>query len=489
MPVFHHRQDVGRRCDVNIHLWLLIAYSILLTGIGLWVARLVRGSGDFFVAGRALGPGLLFSTVLAANIGAGTTVGAAGMAYRDGLSAWWWNGTAGIASFFLAFWVGPRIWRLAKAHGFYTAGDFLEFRYGPAVRTIIASLIWVGTLFILAGQLLAGAAVLEVVAGVPRAAGVAIGAVVMMVYFVAGGLLSSAWVNVVQLAVLMLGFILAIPAIYALVGGIDGIMAAAPGLPEGFLNPFHTHPTVSVSGWKLLAVLGPAFMLSPGLVQKAYGARDERAVRVGIGLQGLCLLFFSFIPVFFGIAGRMLHPDIASQNLVMPTVLARDLSPWLGALGLAAVFSAEVSTCDAILFMLSTSLSQDLYKRVINPAASDRQLLSVARLAAIAGGAIGTVIAIWVVDTIVLALQIFYSLVGVSLFVPVVAGLAGRRGGAPEALASIAAGIATLLAVHLATDGRGFGIFAPSLIGLIAAAAGFLIVWVARGRRTPLENV
>ena len=472
---------------MTIHLGLLIAYSILLTVIGLWVGRLVRGSGDFFVAGRALTAPLLFSTVLAANIGAGTTVGAAGMAYRDGVSAWWWNGTAGLASFVLAFWVGPRIWRLAKTHGFYTAGDFLEFRYGATVRTIIASLIWVGTLFILAGQLIAGAAVLEVVAGVPRGTGAAIGAAVMMVYFVAGGLLSSAWVNLVQLVVLFIGFLLAIPTVYAAVGGLAGI-ASAPGLPDGFLNPFHTHPTNAVSGWKLLAVYGPSFMISPGLVQKAYGARDERAVRIGIGMQGLCLLFFSFIPVFFGMAGRVLHPDIASPNLVLPTVLASDLAPWLGALGLAAVFSAEVSTCDAILFMLSTSLSQDLYKRVFKRDASDRQVLFVARAAAVAGGAIGVLLATRL-NTIVGALTIFYSLVGVSLFVPVVAGLAGRRGGAPEALASIAAGIATLLAVHLATDGLGYGIFNPNLIGLAAAAIGFAIVYVARGRQVRVETV
>lgn len=472
---------------MTIHLGLLVAYSILLTVIGLWVGRLVRGSGDFFVAGRALGAPLLFSTVLAANIGAGTTIGAAGMAFRDGVSAWWWNGTAGLASFVLAFWVGPRIWRLAKAHGFYTAGDFLEFRYGSTVRTIIASLIWVGTLFILAGQLIAGAAVLEVVAGVPRGTGAAIGALVMMVYFVAGGLLSSAWVNLVQLVVLFIGFLVAIPTVYAAVGGLAGI-AAAPGLPEGFLNPLHTHPTNSISGWKLLAVYGPSFMISPGLVQKAYGARDERAVRIGIGLQGLCLLFFSFIPVFFGMAGRVLHPDIASPNLVLPTVLANDLAPWLGALGLAAVFSAEVSTCDAILFMLSTSLSQDLYKRVFKRDASDKQVLFVARAAAVAGSVLGVVLATQL-NTIVAALTIFYSLVGVSLFVPVVAGLAGRRGGAPEALASIAAGIATLLAVHLATDGLGYGIFNPNLIGLAAAALGFAIVYVARGRQAGVETV
>ena len=463
---------------MGLHLGLLIVYSLLLTIIGVWVARLVRTSSDFFVAGRALGAPLLFSTVLAANIGAGATVGAAGLAFRDGVSAWWWNGTAGLASLVLAFWVGPRIWRLAKTHGFYTAGDFLEYRYGPLVRGVIASLIWVGTLFILAGQLIAGAAVLEVVSGIPRPWGAVIGAVAMTIYFAAGGLLSSAWVNLVQLVVLAAGFLLAIPVLFERIGGFDGI-ASAP-LPAGFLDPFYS--SGPGSGWTYLAVLGPSFVLSPGLMQKAYGARDERAVRLGIGVQGIVLLFFAFVPVFFGIAARILHPAITSSNLVLPTVLAADLSPWLGALALAAVFSAEVSTCDAILFMLSTSMSKDLYKRFINPGATDRQVLLVARAAAVVGGAAGVLLAIQL-ETIITALTIFYSLVGVSLFVPVIAGLAGRRGGAPEALASIAAGVATLLAVQMATEGKGWWIFNPNVVGLIAAAAGFAIVYVARGRR------
>jgi SSS family solute:Na+ symporter len=468
---------------MTLHLGLLIAYSILLTLIGLWVGRLVRGSGDFFVAGRTLGAGLLFSTVLAANIGAGTTVGAAGLAFRDGLSAWWWNGTAGLASLVLAFWVGPRIWRLAKAHGFYTAGDFLDYRYGPSVRGVIALVTWVGTLFILAGQLIAGAAVLEVVAGIPRATGALIGGVVMTIYFVAGGLLSSAWVNVVQLVVLMAGFLLAIPVVYSAVGGWPG-MSSAP-LPAGFLDIGHS--AGAGSGWTLLAVFGPSFMISPGLVQKAYGAKDERAVRIGIGVQGVFLLFFSFVPVFFGMAARILHPDIASRDLVLPTILAQDLSPWLGALGLAAVFSAEVSTCDAILFMLSTSMSKDLYKRFLKPDATDSQVLFVARAAAVAGGIAGVILAV-LLETIQGALTIFYSVIAVSLFIPVVAGLAGRRGGAPEALASIAAGLATLLCVHLATDGAGYGILPPSLFGLFAASAGFLLVFAARGRAPRMER-
>jgi len=155
---------------------------------------------------------------------------------------------------------------------------------------------------------------------------------------------------------------------------------------------------------------------------------------------------------------------------------------------LAAVFSAEVSTCDAILFMLSTSLSKDLYKRVVNPAASDAQLLRVARVAAIAGGAMGTLLAVQL-GTIEGALTVFYSIAGVSLFVPVVVGLAGRQGAGPEALASIAAGLVTLLAVHLATEGRGFGIFNPSLVGLVAAGIAFALVYLGRGRPARAETV
>src|SRR5205807_9367985 len=97
-------------------------------GIGLYIGRRVRGAGDFFVAGRALGPGLVFSTMLAANIGAGSTVGATGIGFSRGLVAWWWVGSAAIGTVALAFWVGPAIRRVAAAHDLRTVGDYLEHR-------------------------------------------------------------------------------------------------------------------------------------------------------------------------------------------------------------------------------------------------------------------------------------------------------------------------------------------------------------------------
>jgi solute:Na+ symporter, SSS family len=445
--------------------------------IGLVVARMVRGTADFFVAGRRLSAPLIFTTVLASNIGAGATVGATGLGYRDGISAWWWNGSAAIGSIFLALFIGPRVWRIASEHNLYTTGDYLELRYGPSVRAITSSLLWLGTLSIFAGQLIAGAAVLNVVAHVPRWAGTIISASVVTIVFVSGGAISTVWTNVIQLAVLLVGFIVALPLVLSHVGGLAGIFANA-NVPPTFGNILHS--SGPGSGWMLL-VLGPAFVISPGLMQKAYGASSARGVARGIGVQAVVLSLFAFIPPLFGMAARVAHPGLTDPNLVLPTVLIEQLPAVLGALTLAAVFSAEVSTCDALLFMLATSLSQDLYKRFLRPAASDRQLLGVARLAAVAGGVGAVLFALWL-PTVIDALRIFYALLIATLFVPIVGGLYTRRAASPEALAAIAGGIVTLLVVKFMLAAR-LPWLDPTLAGVVVAAAAFAATLAVRQPR------
>src|SRR3954469_5531095 len=105
--------------------------------LGLWIGRNTKAA-DFFVANRRLGPGLIFSTMLAANIGAGSTVGATSDAYTGGVAAWWGVGSAALGCFVLAMWVGPSMRRIAAAQGLRTVGDYLEFRYDERVRGTIA---------------------------------------------------------------------------------------------------------------------------------------------------------------------------------------------------------------------------------------------------------------------------------------------------------------------------------------------------------------
>ena len=466
------------------YLTIIVVYSLAQIALGVWVARRVKATGDFFVAGRSLGPGLLFATFLAANIGAGSTIGATGLGYRDGLAAVWWVGSAGLGSLVLAFWVGPRIRRIAAEHDLRTVGDFLEWRYDRRVRATVAALLWIGTIAILGGQLIGIAAILTVVVGIPKMAGCALGALVVTIYFAAGGLKSSAVVNVVQLAVKLVGFTIALPIALGAVGGLHGLRAAVPD--PGFWNPWMN----GGSGWIFVAMLAPNFIVSPGLLQKVYGARDDRTVRIGVGLNAIALLLYALMPTLLGMAARVLHPDLMTAGVLHPDLPTRELSLpylfmydmpfWVGALGLAAVFSAEVSAADAVLFMLATSLSQDLYKRFINPAAADAQVLRIARVSSVAGGVAALGVA-FLSKTVIAALSVFYTLVGVSLFVPVVAGLYRRRASAPEALAAIAGGIVTVVAAQVWNGGRPIGVFTPAMLGLAAAVTAFAIAGLATG--------
>ena len=458
---------------MNLHLALLLAYSAGLVALGLWIGRSVKGARDFFVAGRGLGPGLVFSTMLAANIGAGSTVGATGLGFRDGLSAWWWVGSAGAGSLILAFWIGPAMRRLAAAHDLRTVGDYLELRYGPSVRGIIALLLWAGSLAILAGQLIAIASILNVVAGTPKWIGCTIGGVLITIYSSAGGLKSGAWVNMVQLIVKMTGFAVALPMAMTAVGGWPAVQGVA--VPSAAYWSFWSG---GQSGVVYLVMLGPAFVVSPGLLQKLFGARDDRAVRLGIGANAAGLLIYAIVPVLLGMIARVKFHDLASPDLALPMILMHALPATIGALGLAAVFSAELSAADAVLFMLTTSLSQDLYTRFVAPAANERRVLLVARVTTIVAGAVGTSLAI-VSPTVIGMLSIFYTLLGVSLFVPLLGGLYVPRAGTAEALAAIAAGVGGMLYSHVTTAGKGYGHLTPALIGLAAAVVGFAIVLAA----------
>lgn len=457
---------------MNIYLVALLLYSIFLMALGIVMSRKVKNSSDFLVAGRSLGTGRLFATFLAANIGAGSTVGATGIGYRLGMSAWWWVGSACIGTFLLSQLFGPKLWSIAREHGLATLQDFLEFRYNKAVKAIIAVLFWFGALAILAGQLIAISWILNTVAAIPKWEGCLIGGVVAIVYCTAGGMMSSSFVNMFELAVTMSGLLLAVPFALHSAGGwshMHDLVLANTGSAEKTAALFNMTGAGSKQLLAWIAILVPSFIVSPGLVQKVYGARDVKAVRQGVALNSLGQAIFAFVPAVLGLCAFATMPHLANPELALPSAMKALLPPWLGVWTLASIFSAELSATDAILFMLSTSLAVDLYKTFLNPGVSQQRLLWGSRLASAGAGIAGILLAT-VLPSIIQAVSIFYGLIAVVLFVPVVAGLYSRRVLAPAAITSIfAALIATLLTVRL-THGTGIGLLSPQAIGILTAA-------------------
>lgn len=315
---------------MSLYLGALLFYSVFLMALGVYISRRVRNSSDFLVAGRSLGPGRLFATFLAANIGAGSTVGATGLGYRFGMSAWWWVGSASIGTFLLSQFLGPRIWRIAKEHNLATLQDFLEFRFNKTVKGIISVLFWCGSMAILAAQLIAMSWILNTVAGIPKWAGCAIGGFVAIVYCTAGGLMSSAFVNMFELAVTMTGLLLAVPfALHALGGWshVHALVLAQRGAATAPMFSVVGAGSKQVLAW--VAILLPSFMISPGLVQKLYGARDVKAVRIGVGINSLGQAVFAFVPPVLGLCAVAALPHLANPELALPAAMKFLLPKWL----------------------------------------------------------------------------------------------------------------------------------------------------------------
>lgn len=463
---------------MNPYFIALLLYSAFLVCVGFFAARKVQTATDFLVGGRRFGPGVLFATFLAANIGAGSTVGASGLGYRLGLSAWWWVGSAGIGTLILSQTVGPRLWRLAKAHNLHTLGDYLELRYNRSVRGVIAVILWFGTLSILAGQIIAISWILNVVIGLPKWAGCVAGGAVAIAYCTAGGLASSAIVNLFELVVTMTGLVFC--AVYAthVSGGWDGITSALAARSAS-RAPALTGMTGAGARQILayISILVPSFICSPGLAQKLYSARDESTVRRGIALNSCGQLLFAFVPALFGMIALAQFGQLANPELALPSVMVHLVPKWLGIWALAAVFSAELSATDAILFMLSTSLAVDLYQAFVNPQVSPKKLLAVSRTTTLFAGLAGIALAIEL-PSVITAVTIFYGLLAVALFLPLLLGLYWKRMSVLAALLSIFFSMTVDLVAQYPPLRGYLGIVSPPLAGMIAALlCAILVSW------------
>ena len=292
----------------------------------------------------------------------------------------------------------------------------------------------------------------------------------------AGGLLASAWVNARAAGGDAVGFAIAVPVALAHAGGMAAV-TAAPGVPSTFADFFYS--AGARSGWTFLLLLGPAFVISPGLLQKAYGAASERAIRVGIGGQALVQGVFAFLPPLLGMIGRATHPGLTDLNVVLPTVLIEQLPVALGALALAAVYSAEVSTCDAILFMLATSavagplqaLSEAVGERRGAAARRPRRVGGRRHRRRPAGAAAAHG------DRRTRRCSIRCSASACSCRSS--AGCTTRRAGTPEALAAIAAGVGGALAMRWLPHPLRWWLD-PGVVGLAAAASAFMLMFALR---------
>jgi SSS family transporter len=468
--------------DSSVFLAVVVAYFATVTGIGVWGYLHTRTEEEFLVAGRTIGPWVGGCVLAATQISAGTFVGTLGRHYLTGVSwTWIWFG-AWSGWLVSALVVAPKLRRF----GALTVADYIGHRFASErARTLAAALIIVTYTIYLTAQFQASGEIASAVFGV-RPLYAMIGLIASTgLYTLLGGVRASSYVDFLQTMLMLLGLFLGVPVVVQTFGGI-----APLGAYLGALDPRITGWWFS---WRDLLATSLAFGLTlaaaPYEMTRYYSMRDVRTVRYAIGISMAIQAVIGSCVMLLGLGMRGLFPVLPSPDQASSILAASVMSPLAGALFLVGMMSAIMSTVNSVLIVTAGAFAHDLYARLVNPAASQRQLLLVNRLAIVALG----VVPVW------FALQRFGDVQAIVVeqskfiasffFVPVVIGLSWHRGTRQGAVAAMAGGFIACLAWTFTLQ-RSFATHGIDAVEVGVATSALLFVVVSRlTPPTPAANL
>jgi Na+/proline symporter len=270
------------------------------------------------------------------------------------------------------------------------------------------------------------------------------------------------------------------------VGGLGRLIAKSPAGFFSLLNPANAE-----KGWGYLAVFVVLVLLSYNstwsLIQRSCCVKNERAARKASVLAAV--LYFVTPPLWIlpSICARQILPGVAGGESFV--LLCKEVLP-AGFLGivLAGMFSATMSSLSSDYNIFAGVITQDIYRRLIDPRASQRRLLWVGRISLLAVGAVAVAIAIAVLVTKTGLFDGMVKNFGIALppmAVPLLGGLIYRRTSAAGAVATYLAGLTTALVLHF-----GFGATAQAVTGwnIVVSVAVFFGWGLVLPRRSAAEE-
>lgn len=360
-----------------------ILFFVVVIGLSVWKSRRVAGksedSSDFFLGGRSLTWPLIGVSIVAANISTEQMVGMAGAAAGGvGLAVSSWQLLGSVFIVVVSMTLLPRFLRA----GIYTMPEFLEYRYNQAARTMMAILtVIIYAVVMLPAVLYSGGIALKAIVGFELWQGVILIALIGMVYSTIGGLKAIAWADLVQGLSLLAGGLLVFFLGLKAVGGWDSFAETNADQLHMFLPADHPElPWTGIfSGMWIVMIYYCG--LNQFIVQRNLAAKTLRDGQLGMIFAGALWLIVPFAIVMPGLIANQLYGDtLENTDAAFPTLIKELIPPGISGLIYAAIAGAVTSTLASLLNSSSTIATMDIYRRIINPNASQQKLVLIGRI-------------------------------------------------------------------------------------------------------------
>ena len=397
---------------------VVAVYMVGIAALGIYQITKIKNTGDFFAGGRSFNKFLMMMHALGTGTHADDPVGVVGAAFKHGIAGIWYT--------FVYLFVTPFYWIIAplfRRSRYLTTADFFEARFGTKLGTLYA--IWGIVIFAInMGTLLKGTGLIVnavTLGAIPEYAAIVGMTVIFVVYGLAGGLIATVITESVQGFLIVVMSLLLIPFGLYHLGWFSGLHQAV-GDPSKFALTA-TAELKELTIWWIFAgfianLIG--IVAQPHTMEVCSTGKTEFEGRVGFTygnfVKRLCAIGWAFagVIVIALLARNLLSAQdaalLAEKREAAFGIAIRTLLP-AGATGLmfAAILAAQMSTLSAFMVAASALLSRNIFKKHIYPAADDKTVLMVARVAGLLIVILGVSFAFWV-KGVADALMIFWTL-------------------------------------------------------------------------------
>jgi sodium/proline symporter len=472
---------------MRIEVIVLFAYFIGMIGVGIYWNKRAKSSEDYMLGGRGMGPFITALTLQTTAMSGYMFMGGPALAYSIGWFALFYAvGDAGGGIVNIAV-MGRRMRRLSQLLDCISPIEYLEKRYESKKIKVVASVI---TIFGLAGyilaQFLAAGKTLAKLFDFPLAPALIIGVGVILFYTFVGGYFAVAWTDVIQ-GIIMVSAVIGILILSVNeIGGLTALNTKLAAIDPTYLSVWGKDLQYQ-GAWGVIASAVLIYLIGyvglPHVVIKHMAMESPKAAKTTLLYATVWNQLFIFSPYILGICGIILLPNIADKEMVIPDLAFMMFPGFVAAIVLTAIMSAIMSTVAALLLLTGTVWSIDLYKRGINPGASDKQVVFMSRLSIFVVGVVGITIAILNPPGIFMLVIFSFGVMACSFMAPFFCAIWWRKANATGALASMVLGGGT----NLVMTAMGYGdsaFFAGAIVSIIA-----MIVGSQFGKKTTPEMI
>ena len=352
---------------------VILVFSAFVMGIGMLFARTGRNLKSFFAGGEAVPWFIGGLSLFMSFFSAGTFVAWGSIAYKHGWVAITIQWTMCIGALITAIYLAPR-W---KRTGALTAAEFIRERLGLPVQKTYIFIFTLVSVFIKGSVLYPVAKLVSASLDLPLVPCTIGLGLFMIAYTAVGGLWAVMVTDILQFVVLSAAVFILLPLSFDKVGGWEGFTNY---IPDDFFNCLNGEYTLGFLA--AFVIYHICYIVGNLTIVQRYTSVDSEksAKKVAFLFAGLYLIspvIWMFPPMIY----KAINPTLSgldTENAYL-MICKLVLPPGLLGLMLTGMYFSTSASANTALNVVSAVFTNDIYKGMVNPAASDKQLIRVAR--------------------------------------------------------------------------------------------------------------